>query len=294
MLPPTRSNSACCRHAANADWSHEPYYCRDILFLSTVQEQLMKNYTLVFAAAIVVATLPATARAQTGAAGDWEITLNTPQGNNVVNLSLTQDGEKLTGELSSPMGSVPIAGTAADGGVALTAHIDIQGNALELGLNGKLEGEALNGTVTFGDFGEFPFTGKRAAPKVASVAATDGAGAAAPAATPATAAAAVPATDANGKWNITLTINGAGEFPVSATFTQTGDKVSGTLSSMAGEVPVTGTMTGKSLKLDFTAETPQGPLPITMTGELSDTGAFTGKASIAGMGEADWTGTRVQ
>jgi hypothetical protein len=187
----------------------------------------------------------------------------------------------VSGSLESPMGSLPLAGTNTAGTLALTAHVEVQGNALDLGLNGKAEADSMSGTVKIGDFGEFPFTGKRGAATAA-------------AATAAAPASAVPApTDANGKWNIVLTLGGAGSFPLTGTFKQDGDKVSGVLSSMAGEVPVSGTMVGKSLKLEFKIDTPQGQMPITMTGELGATG-FAGKASIAGLGESDWTGTRVQ
>jgi hypothetical protein len=74
---------------------------------------------------------------------------------------------------------------------------------------------------------------------------------------------------------------------------QDGDKVSGTMNSMAGSVVLAGTVTGKTVKFEFEAETPQGKLPITMTGDIGETGV-TGKAAISGLGEADWTATRVQ
>jgi hypothetical protein len=238
----------------------------------------MKYLTAALALALSVVLAPAAVSAQSGVTGDWEITLTTPQGATTVNLTLAQDGEKVTGKLDSPMGSVPIAGTNTAGTMALMAHVDLQGNAIDLGLNGKAESDAMSGVVKIGDFGEFPFTGKRAAAKPAAAASTVPSG--------------PPPTDANGKWNIVLTLGGAGTFPLSATFKQDGDKVTGVLSSVGGEVPVSGTMVGKTLKLDFKAETPQGPLPITMTGELGATG-FTGKASIAGLGETDWTATRV-
>jgi hypothetical protein len=175
---------------------------------------------------------------------------------------------------------VPLTGTNAGGTLALSAHVELQGNAIDLGLNGKAESDAMSGMVKIGDFGEFPFTGKRGAPSASADAAP--AGAALPA-----------ATDANGKWKIVLTLGGAGSFPLTGTFKQEGEKVSGVLSSMAGEVPVSGTMVGKVLKLDFKVDTPQGQLPITMSGELGATG-FAGKASVAGVGETDWTATRVQ
>jgi hypothetical protein len=241
----------------------------------------MKYLSAVLALALSVVFAPAVASAQSGVTGAWEITLTTPQGPTAINLTLAQDGDKVTGKLDSPMGSVPITGTNTASAMALRAHLELQGNAVDLGLNGKAESDAMTGVLKIGDFGEFPFTGKRVAAK------PEGAAAAAP-----NAPAGPPPTDANGKWNVVLTLGGAGSFPLSATLKQDGEKVSGVLGSMAGEVPVNGTMVGKTLKLEFKAETPQGALPITMTGELGATG-FAGKASIAGLGETDWTATRV-
>jgi hypothetical protein len=232
-------------------------------------------------AAVVVVLLAgsASAFAQSGAAGNWQLTLQTPQGNQTVELALTQTGTNLSGDLISAMGSVSVTGNTTADGVALTAKIEAMN--LELGINGKVAGDSMDGTVKFGDFGEFPFTGKRAAPKPAQPAASSSS---AP-------AAGGPITDLNGKWDVKLVIAGAGEFPATATLKQDGDKVSGTLNSIAGEVAVSGTMTGRSLKLEFQADTPQGKLPVTLTGDMGVAG-ITGKASIAGLGEADWTATR--
>jgi hypothetical protein len=232
--------------------------------------------------ALVVGLAPLPTLAQAALAGLWEITLQTPQGANTVGLTLKQDGDKVTGDLTSPLGSVPISGTTTGNDVAMTATIELQGMSMQLGLKGKLEGETFNGMVAFGDFGEFAFTGKRGV-------ATPSAAAASTAASPKTPAAG--GSDASGKWNITLKMGPAGEFPLTADLKQEGQNVTGTFSSQAGDVPVKGTMTGPSLKLEFTAETPQGPLPITITGDLTDAG-FAGKASLAGLGEAEWVGVR--
>jgi hypothetical protein len=245
----------------------------------------MKYVKAGFLAASLLSLVSSAALAQSGPAGAWDLTIDTPQGANSVTLTLKQDGDKLTGDLASQMGSTPVTGTFSGGAVAVTANIDVQGNSLQLGINGKVEADTLNGTVKFGDFGEFPFAGKRASAAAAPVAAAPAAPAAAPA------AAAVGAGDASGKWDVVLMIAGAGEFPLTANLKQDGANVTGTFVSQAGEVAVKGTMTGASLKLEFTAETPQGSLPIVMTGELGAEG-FTGKASLAGMGEADWKGTR--
>ena len=249
----------------------------------------MKYLKAGFFAALLVVALTSTALAQSDPSGAWELTIDSPQGANSVTLTLKQDGGKLTGDLSSQMGSTPVTGTYDAGAVALTAHIDVQGMSLEMGINGKVEADTLDGNVKFGDFGEFPFKGKRAA---AGAVATPPA-APAPAAPTSSAAAATPG-DVNGKWDVTLTIEGVGEVPIAADIKQEGSKLTGTLNGPAGEIVVNGTMTGSTLRLEFTAETPNGPIPIIMTGELGADGGFTGKASLAGMGEAPWKATRTK
>jgi hypothetical protein len=159
--------------------------------------------------------------------------------------------------------------------------------ALQFGINGKVDGDAMNGSVKVGDFGEFPFTGKRVT-KTAAAAPPAAAAAAAPVGSTAETA---PITDLNGKWDIKLAIAGMGEIPATALIKQDGDKLSGTISGPAGDLVIAGTVTGRTVKIDFEADTPQGKLPVTMTGDMGAT-SVTGKASIAGMGEAEWTATR--
>src|SRR6185295_11483323 len=172
--------------------------------LSTSREQSMKCLKTFVAAAFVL-SLASTALAQSPA-GAWELTVDTPQGANTSTLNLKQDGDKLTGDLTSQMGSTPVTGTFSAGTVAVTANIDIQGTSLQLGINGKVDADTMTGEVKFGDFGAFPFKAKRAGAAAA---------AAAPAPPPAAVAPAAPgsATDATGKWDIVLNIEGVGEFP---------------------------------------------------------------------------------
>jgi hypothetical protein len=236
------------------------------------------KYTIGLLAALVLLVAPASVFAQ-GATGTWQLTLQTPQGNNAVELTLSQTGNAVSGDLNSPMGAVPVTGTANGAAVVLVAKIEAMN--LEIGLNGTVAGDTIDGTVKFGDFGEFPFTGKRAAD----------AAAAAPAAAPAAAVSLGRSTDLNGKWDVKLIVPGAGEIPATAVLTQDGDKLTGTLSSVAGEAMLTGTVAGGSVKLNFEADTPQGKLPVSLTGDMGVAG-ITGKASIAGLGEADWTATR--
>ena len=240
----------------------------------------MKKWFGMLSAVAVLSMCPAPAFAQSGPSGEWEVMMTTPQGSTKVGLALKAEGDKVSGQMSSAMGPVAVSGTSAGDAVKLTADINIQGMALTFAIDGKVAGDAMEGTVKVGDFGEFPFTGKRVVAQAA---------AAAPAAAPT--ASTGGTSDFTGKWDVKLVIAGMGEMPATAVLKQDGDKVTGTLSSPAGELAIAGSVTGRTVRFDFEAETPQGKLPVTMTGDLGASGV-TGKASIAGMGEADWTATR--
>ena len=238
----------------------------------------------------LVACAPLAAFAQ-GVAGDWDLTVETPQGANTMTVTLAQTGEAVTGTLTTPLGAVPMKGTVSAGAVTAEASLDIQGMTIALTFKGKVDGDAFNGNVQLGDFGEAPFTGKRSGAKASAAAATTAA--AAPAA-PAAGAANGTSGNAAGKWDVVLSLPGIGDIPMTATITQAADKVTGMISSqVGGDVQVSGTMTGNALNLKFTAQTPNGEIPVTMTGTLAGS-ALTGKASIEGLGEADWTAKRAQ
>lgn len=241
----------------------------------------VKLFASVFALAISCA-VPEIALAQTNLTGDWDVTFTTPQGPNTVKATFTQAGEKLTGKMTSPMGSVNVDGTVIGTDVRISFSIPIQGNNLTIAMNGKADGDSLSGTASFAGIGESPWTAKRTVGDTPAPS-TD------PKPPPDAATTAAP-LDATGKWDIVLKLP-MGEFPLTANLTRDGDKLSGTLTGPQGDVPVTGTIDGSSLKLSFAVKTPNGELPVTMTGELGADG-IKGKAEMIGIGQAEWTGKR--
>ena len=245
----------------------------------------MKCVKTAIVAASFVLSIASAAFAADSVAGAWEVTVDSPQGANTSMLTLKQEGDKLTGDLASAMGSTPVTGTFSAGSVAITANLDVQGTSLQLGINGKVDADTMTGTVKVGDFGEFPFTAKRG----------EAAAAPAPAAAPAAPAAVAPGStsDVTGKWDVVITLEGVGEVPVSVDFKQEGTRLTGTFTGPPGEVTLQGTMNGPSMRLEFEVDTPQGKMPIVMTGDLGADG-LAGKATLAGMGEANWKGTRAK
>ncbi|MGD9630725.1 MAG: alpha/beta fold hydrolase [Pyrinomonadaceae bacterium] len=92
--------------------------------------------------------------------GKWILTVAAPGQNVDVVLDLTQDGETLSGTMSSEMGGGRITKGAVSGNkVSATINADIQGSPTELQLEGTIEGGKFNGTVLAHGLGSFPFSG---------------------------------------------------------------------------------------------------------------------------------------
>jgi hypothetical protein len=234
-------------------------------------------------------SVPSGALAQVDVTGDWAVTVESPQGTTTIDATMKQAGEDLTGTITSPMGAVDFKGKVVKDALNANYTLDLQGNKIEITMTGTVAGDSITGNLNFGGLGDVPWTAKK---KTAAAAAASAAPAAAPAATPAAVTAGGSTTDVSGKWDITFNMAG-NPTPATGNFTQTADKVTGTISSQAGETAIAGTMSGSALKIEFNVETPQGQISITMNGDLSATG-ITGKATIVGLGEADWSATRAK
>lgn len=234
--------------------------------------------------------MPGLAFAQTNVAGNWDVTVNSPQGSNTTPVTFKQDGEKVSGVFRSPRGELPFeGGTLTGSDLKFTFTITTQGMELPITLTGKVEGDTMSGKADFGGFAEGDWTAKRstaAATTTAPAAPTPPATTTEPATTTATAG-------AGGKWDVML-ITPGGEFPATATLTDTAGKISGTFGSQMGEVPVTGTVEGKAIKMTMVAQTPQGDMTVVLTGEVNGDSIVNGQAEIAGMGTMAWSAKRAK
>ena len=243
----------------------------------------------VVALALLVA---APAFAQTSIAGDWDMTINSPQGASTSKVTFKQDGEKVDGLFKSPAGELAFTGTLTGDALKFTFQIQFQGQPLDILMTGTVAGAEMTGKANFGGMVDGDWTAKRSDSTTAAAATTTPAAAASPDATTAAPAAGMGGALA-GKWDVTFVTPG-GEFPATANLTQDAPgKVSGTFGSQMGEVPVAGTLDGKSFKLTMTAQTPQGAMEVVMTGDV-DGDAIKGKAEIAGMGQMEWTAKRAK
>jgi hypothetical protein len=117
-----------------------------------------RTWAVVFALLLVAAPFTL---AQAGVAGAWTLTFQTDQGAIDADMTLTQDGQKVTGSLVSPQGEAPIEGTFNDGKLLLSMSVDAQGQALVITFNGALEKDTLKGDVDFGGFGSAQWSATR-------------------------------------------------------------------------------------------------------------------------------------
>ena len=241
----------------------------------------------------VLLFVPGLASAQTSVAGNWDVTINSPQGANTTLVTFTQDGEKVSGIFKSQRGELPFDGGKLTGSdLTFTFTITTQGMQLPITLTGKVDGATMAGKADFGGFAEGDWTAKRSEAKTATSqpATTTSSTAGTPASATTTATSAV---GVGGKWDVTVKTPG-GELPASAMLSEDAGKITGTFGSPMGEVPVTGTIDGKALKLTVEAQTPQGAMTVIMTGDIDGDTIVNGKAEIAGVGQMEWTAKRAK
>jgi hypothetical protein len=238
--------------------------------------------------------VPGLASAQTTVAGNWDVTINSPQGSNTSLVVFKQDGDKVSGVLKGRGGELPFeGGTLTGDDLKFSFTINTQGMALPITLTGKVAGDTMTGKADFGGFAEGDWTAKRASATADAAPASTAPASTAPATTTTAPAAASSTTGANGKWDVLLVTPG-GEFPATATLTDSAGKISGTFASQMGEVAVSGTLEGKALKMTMVAQTPQGEMTVVLTGDVDGDAIVNGQADVPGVGAMPWSAKRAK
>jgi len=118
---------------------------------------LPKSLTVLLAAL----ALPVLVVAQQSAAGMWRVEFVTPLGQVGVNMTINQNGTKLTGQVTDEYGEWAITGRIVDGQVTVSWSVPEDGKMLEITMKGKLEGNVITGTAKLGDVGEGPLSARR-------------------------------------------------------------------------------------------------------------------------------------
>ena len=125
------------------------------------------RFAVVFAAALVAVFLiavPAVGAYATNVTGEWNFTVESPNGTGTPTVTFKQDGETLTGTYKGRFGEAPLKGTVKGNEIKFTLNISPQGQDLQLDYTGTVDGDTMKGKVKFGDLGEGNFSGKKATP----------------------------------------------------------------------------------------------------------------------------------
>ena len=82
--------------------------------------------------------------------GMWSVTVNLGQGDRTITLTLQQEGDRLTGSISGPLGAGEIsnASTTTAGEVRFTATLNLEGQTKEATFAGRLSNNEIRGSVT--------------------------------------------------------------------------------------------------------------------------------------------------
>ncbi|MCP5179205.1 MAG: hypothetical protein R3E84_08150 [Pseudomonadales bacterium] len=94
--------------------------------------------------------------------GTWNTTMNTPMGAQQGTLTITTSGGTLTGKLKGAQGELELLDGKVDGNnVSWKANITSP-MAITLEFSATVDGDAMNGNVKLGMFGNSSFSGTRA------------------------------------------------------------------------------------------------------------------------------------
>lgn len=226
---------------------------------------------------ICLAVLATPASAQSDISGAWIVTINSPLGQANVDTTFTLTGGKVSGSVKGPSGPVAFGGTLIGNELTVLYPLPLHGQLSEVRLTGAVESERMSGQVNLGGIAQATWTARR---KPAGD-------------TEAEAARGGPdPTSVSGRWNLAVRL-GAISLPLTGTLVQTGEAVTGMVTTAVGDAPVTGRMAGTRLTLQFTAQMPQGAVPIVLSGALTPRG-LAGTASAVGLGESEWTAARAE
>ena len=95
--------------------------------------------------------------------GQWSVTVNLGQDERTITLTLQQEGDRLTGSISGPLGAGEIsnASTSSTGEVRFTVTLNVEGLTKEATFTGRLENNQIRGSVAIVGSAPGTFTATR-------------------------------------------------------------------------------------------------------------------------------------
>lgn len=94
--------------------------------------------------------------------GDWQMSMEGPNGTMTQTLTFHQDGAKITGTMKGQRGESPLEGTVDGNKIHFTVTRHGQNGDRQIEYNGEVSGDGIKGKVKFGE-NERDWTAKRGA-----------------------------------------------------------------------------------------------------------------------------------
>lgn len=94
--------------------------------------------------------------------GKWNLTVSLPNQALTVTLDLTQSDQTFTGKMTSAMGDGNVSnGTIKENEFSAVVQATIQGQPMDIQMNGKYEADKITGTLSIPNAEAFPFEGTK-------------------------------------------------------------------------------------------------------------------------------------
>ncbi|MBT4484259.1 MAG: hypothetical protein HOC71_11365 [Candidatus Latescibacteria bacterium] len=94
-------------------------------------------------------------------AGEWAITINFISGTGNHNATISQDGEKLTGDYKGEFLESEVTGKIEGNKIDFSARLNYMRWGVTFHYKGTVEGDTIKGTVEMDEYWSAPFTAKR-------------------------------------------------------------------------------------------------------------------------------------
>ena len=115
----------------------------------------------VMAVGLIIVGAGQMAAQSSSVAGEWDAAMSTPGGVRNFKIIFKVDGEKVTGTVKRADGDLPLQGTIKGSDLNFAYAIQYNGHDLVLTLTGKVAGDAINGSVSFGGQADDEWSAKR-------------------------------------------------------------------------------------------------------------------------------------
>ena len=217
--------------------------------------------------------------------GKWNLIIDFQGQKLPLTMMLKQSDQNVVGTVESQLGKGELSNAKVNGNKFVgTTKMDMQGQSIELSINGTIKGDTMNGSITSSmpQFPALPFSGKRDASMTKDSDMKDSDSMSSE-------------NNIQGEWMVETQGPDGNPLSVTVNFMQTGDKLSGNVATPLGNGTVSkGTVNGKKVSATLSISFQGQPLDVMLEGNLENQKMMKGMLmpQIPGAGNLPFTATK--